>query len=132
MKYLIKKATLGFLEDKPTVWKIQKLSMATVTEKELIKYIANSSHVPVSTVKACLLAISEAITYFVINGHYVTFENFGSFYLKIDTKVTFEKEECSAKQVQGTTIGFSAASALEEVIKETEIEKVDSLSKQKS
>ena len=106
--------------------------MATVTEKELIKYIANSSHVPVSTVKACLLAISEAITYFVINGHYVTFENFGSFYLKIDTKVALQKEECSAKQVQGTTIGFSAASALEEVIKETEIEKVDSLSKQTS
>ena len=31
--------------------------MATVTEKELIKYIANSSHVPVSTVKATPLSI---------------------------------------------------------------------------
>ena len=132
MKYIVKKTRLNFLEDKPEVWKVQKLSMATITEKELIKYISNSSQVPASTVKACLLAISEGVTYFVINGHYVTFETFGSFFLKINTNVVHEKDDCSAKQVKRTTIGFKASSILSEIINRTDMEKVDSISKKTS
>lgn len=132
MKYIVKQTRLSFQDDKPTVWKAQKLSMATVSERELIKYIANSSNVPASTIKACLLAISEAITYFVINGHYVTIENFGSYYLKMHAKVARSKEECGVKQVKNTTLGFTASSALSRLINNADIEKVDSLSEKAS
>lgn len=128
MKYITKKTKLGFLEGKPELWKVQRLTMATVSEQELIKYIANSSNVPQSTITACLMAISEAIAYFVINGHYVTFEDFGSFYLKMRAKVTPEKDDVKADLVKSTTIGFTASSNLSEIVNNTGLERMDSLS----
>lgn len=123
MKYIVKKTRLNFMEDKPTVWQVQRLAMPTITEDALVSYIANSSHVPASTIRECLLAISEAITYFVINGHHVTFDAFGSFFLKMRAKVAYDKEGCSVKQIQRTTIGFKASAALSKIINETDLEK---------
>lgn len=116
------------MEDKPTVWQVQRLAMPIITEDALVNYIANSSHVPASTIRGCLLAISEAITYFVINGHHVTFDTFGSFFLKMRTKVAHTKEECSVKQVQRTTIGFKASATLSEIINNADLEKQSTLS----
>ena len=116
------------MEDKPTVWQVQRLTMPIITEDALVNYIANSSHVPASTIRGCLLAISEAITYFVINGHHVTFDTFGSFFLKMRTKVAHTKEECSVKQVQRTTIGFKASATLSGIINNADLEKQSTLS----
>ena len=116
------------MEDKPTVWQVQRLAMPIITEEALVNYIANSSHVPASTIRGCLLAISEAITYFVINGHHVTFDTFGSFFLKMRTKVAHTKEECSVKQVQRTTIGFKASATLSGIINNADLEKQSTLS----
>lgn len=128
MKYYVKKRRLEYKEDQPEVWKIQKLGAATINEKELIKYVSNTSQLPPSVIKAALLAISEAITYFVINGHYVTFDDFGSFFLKIATKVVRNREEVSVSQVQRTTLGFKASSILTDIIHQTGMEKADSVS----
>ena len=128
MKYYVKKRRLEYREDQPEVWKIQKLCAPAISEKELIKYVSNTSLLPPSVIKAALLAISEAITYFVINGHYVTFEDFGSFFLRIDTKVVQDREAVSVNQVQRTTLGFRAAAALSDIIHQTGMEKADSIS----
>ena len=116
------------MEDKPTVWQVQRLTMPIITEDALVNYIANSSHVPASTIRGCLLAIGEAITYFVINGHHVTFDTFGSFFLKMRTKVAHTKEECSVKQVQRTTIGFKASATLSGILNNADLEKQSTLS----
>ena len=127
VKYRTVKAILGYLEEKPTVWKVQKLTFPVITEDALIEYIANSAAIPKSTIKACTLAIAEAIIYYVINGHYVTFNIFGSFYLKVQTKVAKTAEECTADVVKGTTIGFTANSKLAEIINKTKVQKIGAL-----
>ena len=132
MKYYVKKRRLEFKEDQPEVWKIQKLNTSTIGEKELIQYVSNTAFVPPSVIKAALLAISEAITYFVINGHYVTFEDFGSFFLRIDTKAVRDREEVSVGQVKRTTLGFRAAPALAKLIRHADVEEADSISQQTS
>lgn len=125
--YRTTKVILGFLDGKPEAWKQQKLCFPVITEKALIEYIANSAAIPKTTVKGCLLAISEAITYFVINGHQVTFNSFGSFYLKVKTKVAQSLEECTAKNVTHTTIGFTANSALAELVNNAKVQKVEAM-----
>ena len=127
VKYRSVKTTLGFLEEKPEVWKVQKLTFPVINEDALIEYISNSAAIPKSTLKGCVLSISEAITYFVINGHCVTFDSFGSFYLKVQTKVAKTAEECDASVITNTTLGFKANTKLSEIINKAKVERAISL-----
>ncbi|MBR1520718.1 MAG: HU family DNA-binding protein [Bacteroidaceae bacterium] len=127
VKYRSVKAILGYIEEKPQVWKVQKLTFPVIKENALVEYIANSAHIPKSTVKGCVLAISEAIAYFVINGHCVTFDSFGSFYLKVQTKVAQTLEECDANVIENTTLGFRANTKLAELANKTKVERAASL-----
>ena len=127
IKYRSVKCVLNYRETKPEVWKAQKLTFPVITEEALIEYIANSAAIPKSTVKACTLAIAEAIIYFVINGHCVTFNSFGSFYLKLKTKTSRTLDECDVKLIKRMTIGFDANTQLASIINKTKVQKVTTL-----
>lgn len=127
IKYRSVKSFLNYRETKPEVWKAQKLTFPVITEDALVEYIANSAAIPKSTVKACTIAIAEAITYFVINGHCVTFDAFGSFYLKMKTKVTQSKKECNTTLIKRMTIGFTANMQLSGIINKAKVQKVTTL-----
>lgn len=127
IKYRSVKCILNYRDEKPQVWKAQKLTFPVITENALIEYIANSAAIPKSTVKACALAIAEAIIYFVINGHYVTFNSFGSFYLKLKTKTSQTLDECDVKLIKRMTIGFDANTQLAGIINKTKVQKVTTL-----
>ena len=92
------RSVLNYRETKPTVYQLRQLGYPPIKEDELIKYIANSSNVPESTIKAAILAIGEAIGYFAINGHRVVIDGFGGFYLNVNTK-TFVDKHVSAGEV---------------------------------
>lgn len=127
IKYRPVKLTLNYREEKPQVWKAQKLTFPVIVEDALIEYIANSAAIPKSTVKACTLAIAEAIIYFVINGHYVSFDSFGSFYLKMKVKTTRSVKECTLESIKSLTIGFKANTQLSNIMNKTKVEKVKTL-----
>lgn len=122
--YNIVKTKLNFMEEKPENYKIRQLCYPTITEKAIVEYIANSASIPKSTVKAAVIAIGEAISYFVINGHRVNFDGFGSFYLKVRTKTAEQKEELTAEHVKGTTIGFQASTELAKMAKNVNVASV--------
>ncbi len=105
IKYKVAKVKLNYLEEKPEVYKIQQLTYPVITESALIEYISRSTSLPKSTVQSCVTAIGEAISFFVINGHRVSFTSFGSFFLKVSTKVAQTLEECNASTVKKTGIG---------------------------
>ena len=127
IKYRPVKYVLNYRETKPEVWKAQKLTFPIITEDALIEYIANSAALPKSTVKSCALALAEAIVYFVINGHCVTFDDFGSFYLKMKVKVAQSKKECDTSLIKRITIGFSANTQLSSIINKAKVQKVTTL-----
>ena len=127
IKYRSVKYILNYREEKPQVWKAQKLTFPVINEDALIEYIANSAAIPKSMVKACTLAIAEAIIYFVINGHYVTFDSFGSFYLKMKVKSVQTLEECGVENIQRMTIGFMANTQLAGIINKAKVQKVKTL-----
>ena len=127
VKYRTVKQVLGYIETKPQVWKAQKLTFPVINEDALIEYMANSAALPKSTVKARTYAIAEAIIYFVINGHQVTFDAFGSFYLKIKTKTSKTLEECDTSLIKRMTIGFSANQHLASLVNRAKVQKVTTL-----
>lgn len=128
IKYRINKVRLNFLEEKPEVYKVQQLTYPIITESVLIEYISQSTNLPKSTVQSCVTAIGEAISYFVINGHRVSFAAFGSFYLKVSTKVAKTFEECKADTVKKTSIGFQSNSELADLARRVEVIKHTTLS----
>lgn len=82
------KIVLNFRENKPQGYKLRQLTYAPIKEEDLIKYMANSSNVPESTIEAAVAAIAEGICYYAINGHRVSFPGFGGFYVSLKSKTT--------------------------------------------
>lgn len=128
IKYRKGKVTLNYREEKPQVYKLLQLTYPVIKEDTLIKYICNSSNLPESTVKACVLAIAEGIAYFVINGHRVSFTSFGAFFLNVHTKSVKTLDECTAETVKMTTIGFQSNSELADLARKVETTEQKTLS----
>lgn len=113
------RTVLNYRETKPEVFKLRQLIYPTIKEKDLIKYIANSANVPLSTIQAAVEAIGEAIAYFSINGHRVSIPNFGGFWVKVNVKSAATADEVTLKSVKKCRLAYMPATELRELITTT-------------
>ena len=95
---------------------------STVKGDELISYASQSSHIPESTLLACTLAIREAISYFVLNGHHVDLGKFGILGIRSSQKSATDAEEVNARLVKRMTIGFKPSTEIKDAIAHMHIE----------
>ena len=107
---------LNYRDEKPTVYKLQQLTYPAIKEKDLVRYICNSSNIPESTLTACLKAIAEGIVYFAINGHRVVFDGFGGFYINVRTKTAKSEEALTAENIVSSRLAYVPATELRELI----------------
>ena len=89
---------------------------STVKADELVSYAAGSSHIPESTLRACTLAIREAVSYFVLNGHHVNLGKFGILGVRSKAKSASDAEQVSAKLVNRLSISFYPSKEIKEAI----------------
>ncbi|MBR5749770.1 MAG: hypothetical protein IKY01_13490 [Prevotella sp.] len=89
---------------------------STVKADELVTYAANSSHIPESTLRACTLAIREAVSYFVLNGHHVNLGKFGILGIRSKQKSAVDPEQVKAGLVKRVTIGFTPSTEIKQAI----------------
>jgi nucleoid DNA-binding protein len=95
---------------------------STVKGNQLVSYASQSSHIPESTLLACTLAVREAISYFVLNGHHVNLGKFGTFGIRSQQKAVTDAEEVNANLVTRMTIGFTPSVEIKEAIAAMRIE----------
>ena len=95
---------------------------STVKADELTSYASQSSHIPESTLKACTLAIREAIAYFVLNGHHVDLGKFGILGIRSKQKAATDQEQVSSDLVHRLGIGFTPSKEIKEAIAAMRIE----------
>ena len=95
---------------------------STVKGDQLVSYASQSSHIPESTLLACTLAVREAISYFVLNGHHVNLGKFGTFGIRSQQKAVTDAEEVCADLVTRMTIGFTPSVEIKEAIAAIHIE----------
>jgi len=95
---------------------------STVKGDQLVSYASQSSHIPESTLLACTLAVREAISYFVLNGHHVSLGKFGTFGVRTQQKAATDAEEVSAELVKRITIGFTPSAEIKKAIAAIHIE----------
>ena len=89
---------------------------STVKGDELVSYAANSSHIPESTLRACTLAMREAISYFVLNGHHVNLGKFGILGVRSKQYSATDKEQVKASLVRRVSVGFTPSKEIKQAI----------------
>lgn len=132
LRYRVKKVNLDLYKRKVDGYKVQFLNHTTITEDSLVEYISHSAGIPKSMVKACTMAIADAIGFYVINGHKVSFGDFGKFHLKVENTCVDTLEECLADTVKRTTLHFTPSAGIKKVLEGTELEEYKSLSVKKN
>lgn len=95
---------------------------STVKADELVSYASGSAHIPESQLIACTLAIREAISYFVLNGHHVNLGKFGIFGVRSKQKSAFDSEEVNANLVSKMGLSFTPSVELKNLIQSIQIE----------
>ena len=95
---------------------------STVKGDQLVSYASQSSHIPESTLRACTLAMREAISYFVLNGHHVNLGKFG--YLGVHSKQlsAVDYEQVNASLVKSMTIGYTPSVEIKQALALLKIE----------
>lgn len=116
LKYRVKKVNMKLNTGDVKGYKAQLVPLPVIKEKQLMEYITKSSNVPESMIKACAMAMVEAINYFVINGHRVEFDSFGDFHLKVESTCVDTPEECVAETVVGTQLCFTPSTAIKDML----------------
>ena len=95
---------------------------STVKEDEIVSYAAHSAHIPESTLIASTLAIREAISFFVLNGHHVDLGKFGIFGIRSKQKAVTDAEQVNPNLVKHLTIGFKPSAEIKRAIESLRIE----------
>ena len=95
---------------------------STVKEDEIVSYAAHSAHIPESTLIASTLAIREAISFFVLNGHHIDLGKFGIFGIRSKQKAVTDEEDVDPDLVKHLTVGFKPSVEIKQAIGATRIE----------
>lgn len=111
---------IAILDDNRVVGRAVRYS--TVKADEVVTYAANSSHVPESTLRACTLAMREAIAYFVLNGHHVNLGKFGILGVRTSQKSANDQEQVNAALVKRMTVAFTPSVEIKNAIAQLRIE----------
>ena len=111
---------IAVIEDNRVVGRAMRYS--TVKSDALVSYASQSSHIPESTLLASTLAIREAITYFVLNGHHVDLGKFGIFGIRSKQKAVTDAEQVDPDLVKHLTVGFKPSAEIKQAISSISIE----------
>ena len=95
---------------------------SAVKGDELVSYAARSAHIPESSLRACTIAIREAISFFVLNGHHVDLGRFGIFGIRSKQKAVTNAEQVNADLVKHLTVGFKPSAEIKKAIAAIHIE----------
>ena len=105
---------LAVVDDNRVVGRAMRYS--TVKGDQLVSYASQSSHIPESTLLACTLAMREAISYFVLNGHHVDLDKFGILSVRSKQKAVDDAEQVNADLVTHLTVGLTPSKEIKEAI----------------
>ena len=97
LQYRKGKMKLGYLDDKPEVWKARQLTFPQVSYEQLVEEIAQSRGVNSNSTRAVVDALLNRLVQYMEIGHGVSLGSFGSFKPVFTTKVAKAVDE-----VEGT------------------------------
>lgn len=116
------KVTLNYLDEKPTVYKIQQVVMPAVKFSQLVKECSVSCGVSASQTKAVIDALVNRIEMYMQLGHMVQMGEFGSFKPEIRVKVAKKIDDANAETIRRKYIHFYPGASFREMLNKLEVE----------
>ncbi len=110
-----KEQTLGFLEEKPTVYGLQIIRGNVIGHNEIVQYAAKACNAPTNDVDTALNALLDAITYFTANGHGVQVDGLGTFKMVANAKCAKTLAECTSETLRRTKVRFFASQQMQQL-----------------
>lgn len=92
------------------------MNYSKVKGDELVSYVSQSAHIPESSLRACTIAIREAIFFFVLNGHHVDLGRFGIFGIRSKQKSASDAEQVNTDLIKRLTVGFKPSEDIKRAI----------------
>lgn len=121
------KCKLNFLEEKPEVFKIQKIVVPKVTYEQLVKDVAHAEGVNDTAALAVVRGFLNRMEVFMGLGHAISLGDFGTFSPNIRVKTAKTLEEATAGTIKKKYIRFIPGSRLRDVIKNISVEEAEGL-----
>ena len=121
LQYRKTKVKLGFLDEKPEVFKIQQLTFPQVTFAQLVKECSESCGVNRSQTKGVIEALINRLVHYMEIGHGVRMGDFGSFKPTFTCKVAQTLEEADASTVKVKKVQFYPGKAFKDMLTELTI-----------
>ena len=102
---------------------IRHISYTTITNDDLVEKIVKTSYVPRAAVAATLVGLVEQMENYLMEGHRLQLDNFGTFSLTVDGTVAKNAADAGIdKQFNRLKINFNPAVELKEKLANVDVE----------
>lgn len=102
---------------------LRPISYSTITNNDLIEKITKICYVPKSAVSATLVALTEMMENYLMEGHRLQLDGFGTFSLTVDGNVAKTAQDAGIeKQFNKLKINFNPAVELKEKLANVDVE----------
>lgn len=118
----VKSQRIAFLDENRFLTKVSRYS--TIPSNQVVAYAAQSANVPESAITQAVLAIRDAIIYFICNGHHVDLNKFGILALGIKSKAVVTPEEVSTDAIERLRVRYLPSTQIKQLIEQVELNNV--------
>ena len=101
---------------------IRPVRYSTIDSADIVESVAKNSYVPRAFVSAALIGITEAIENYLLNGHSIQLENFGTFSLSCEGSVAPTAETAGMEQFKALHLNFRPSTTLKAKIEAVDLE----------
>ena len=101
---------------------IRPVRYSTIDSADIVESVAKNSYVPRAFVSAALIGITEAMENYLLNGHSIQLENFGTFSLSCEGSVAPTASEAGMEQFKCLHLNFRPSTVLKAKIDAVDLE----------
>ena len=100
---------------------LRPVRYSTMRQNDIVEYCMKNSLVPKAYISSAVVAFTQCIENFLLNGHSVELPGLGIFYLTSNGITTTETDKCGLNQVECLKVRFTPCPALKAAVSEVEM-----------
>lgn len=121
-----RKVKLGYLDDKPIVYKASTVTFPAVTSEQFVNEISNSCGVTPAKTKAVIDALNNRCCHYIEIGHPVQLGSFGTLKPVANFKIAKKLDEVNMEQLKIKKVRFYPGERLRETMRNITIQEAGS------
>lgn len=101
----------------------QVVTKGTIDSHTLCKHIASGCALSLADMTAALVALSESIQNYLLDGYNVNIDGIGTFSVSAESKIVGESEEMHAQSVEVKHVNFRSSVSMKQAMKQAKFKR---------